>query len=133
MDSLLYFLWLLEQTFSGLLYIWPVTIGLILLLAFSVVGVLRKHKNEFRKSIKYLLVPLAGTIFILFLGTIYKDNPNMEFAVIFAVVYTTILSVISLYKTKAHLLLSVTSNALVLWFSFWSWFISAMSVSGNWL
>ena len=128
-----YFFWLAGQAWSALFYIWPITAGILVLLAIAFVFVIIKRRELLRQNMKFLPVPLAGTILILLAGTIIENKPAFEITALLSACLTVILSGISIYKTKSIWPVSVTSTVLIIWFSFWCLIISSRSILNGWI
>lgn len=133
MNPITYFFWLIEQASGGLFYIWPVTLGILIFAIVAFIFVLKTQKEAFQKNYKFLPVPLIGTVIILLVGVLFEKKENFIFTTYFAIGFTVLLAGISIYKSKNIWPIAVTSSLLILWFSFWCWFVSGMSITGDWL
>jgi len=133
MNRIAYYFWLIEQASGGLFYLWPVTLGILISAIVALIFVLRNRKEAFQKNYKYLAVPLIGTVIILMVGVLFEKKENFVFTSYLAAGLTVLLAGISTYKAKNIWPVSVSSSLFILWFSFWCWFVSLMSITGDWL
>ena len=133
MNPISYFFWLIEQASEGLFYIWPVTLGILILTTVAYIFVLRNRKEAFQKNYRYLPIPLVGTTIILLVGVLFEKKGDFVFAAYIAAGLTILLAGLSIYRLKDVWPVTVSSSLLILWFSFWCWFVSVMSITGDWL
>jgi hypothetical protein len=113
MKNISYFLWLIEQASGGLFYIWPITIGLLLLTFSIFVSTLKSKKEVFKKNLKFIPLPLFGPALILFFGTIFVEKPNFTFVAYSALGVTALLAGFSIYKAIGNRLFTVASLLLI--------------------
>jgi hypothetical protein len=133
MDRIKYMFWLIGQASGGISYLWPISIILLALIVFTLVLVIIKHRSEFRLKVRFLPLPLIGTLIILLLGSLFEEMPTFSPTLYAGTGITLLLAGIAIYKTKGIRALSISTTIFILWFSFWCWFVSAMSITGDWM
>lgn len=128
-----YSIWMVEQAFSGLLYLWPVT---ILLLTASTVGLivaLIKYPQKFRKTVALNLLPLLGTMAILASGAIFEKDEEFVFVPYLGGLLVIVLIGVAIFKQRNFLYAALPISAFLVWVSFWFWLVSVMSIIGDWM
>ena len=133
MKYIYYFFWLAGQAWRSLFYIWPVTAALSVLLVAALVFAVIRNRESLIKNMKFLPVPLAGTVMALLVGTVFENKAHFEWAASVSAGLTILLSGISIYKTKGIRALSITGAALILWFTSWCIAVSSVSIVSGWV
>jgi len=133
MDRVNYIFWLTGQASGGLSYLWPISIILISFTVFTLVLAITKHREEFRLKVKFTPLPLIGTLLLLVAGSVFEENPSLSSTLYIGIGITLLLAGFTIYKTKGIRPLSISTTIFILWFSFWCWFVSAMSITGDWM
>ncbi len=133
MDRINYIFWLAGQASGGLSYLWPISVILILFTVFTLVLAIIKHREEFRLKAKFTPLPLAGTLLLLITGSVFEKNPSLSSTLYIGTGITLLLAGFTIYKTKGIRAFSISTTTFILWFSFWCWFVSAMSITGDWM
>lgn len=132
MDNVSYTIWLVKQASSGLLYLWPVT---LLLLVFSMVAVARSRKNGYcipAKHVALMAAPVIGILLTTISGVFYRNQVDYVAFPYLGFILTVILAFLVIYKTKQWLVVGAV-ECLIIYIAFFFWFISVMSVSGDWI
>jgi len=141
MSTVNYFIWLADQALSGMLYIWPVSLAV--LIAFVIALVLN---NPFRKKhvdvrLSLLWIPLALTISILLSGTLLQNELQGASKVSEWPMYLILglyiahipLNGYLIYSLRGFRLVASATTALQVYISFWALFVAGMAISGDWL
>ncbi len=142
MSSTKYFFWLSKQALEGLLYAWQISLILILILLVTLIITFVIKKNPLQKQ---LLVPVFCTIFvpalIIFIGTIYRYENNYQAGISkWAAILGDITLPVQLllggyliYINEKYRLVVMSLTLLQIWFSYWAFFLSAMSITNHWI
>lgn len=141
MDIIKDFCWLFEQSVQGLLYCWQISLGL---LTFFLIALLLNNPfcpKNYQK--KYLLVCFGFIIpfLIIFIGTVMEHDgespvpapfwPQLLIIIIF--ILHLLFSGFVLYLFKGFRWFALSFCCIQTWFSFWTFFVASMSVTGDWL
>jgi len=133
MDHISNFIWLMKQASDGLFYGWPITIGLLVFTLYVFASAIKQKREAFIKILKFLPLPLVGTVLILISGIAFEEEPKYTFVVHTAFWATVLIAVILVYKALDTRKVALATSLLIVWYSFWCWFVSGMSVTGDWL
>jgi hypothetical protein len=140
-----YFLSLVRQTEDGLLFMWPVTAGLVCLLAAGLL-LSRPTAGRIRGGWTLQFVPFCAPFIILALGTIYVCENCSPSALgqgirhvwalhaLDAVLFAQLAGAVTLvWLAKERRWTASVIQMLALWCSSWASFIAGMSIAGAWL
>ena len=133
MQSIRYMIWLVEQALGGFLYFWPVTLILAGLCLMTLVLAKSKDPTACQNGIKFMLLPFIGTVVTVLIGTAFHEKPEFANMPSIGAFMVLALSGFCIYKTKEIWPASLATSCLIIWGSFWGWFVSVMSVTGDWL
>ncbi len=133
MNRISYIGWLAGQAVGGLTYIWPVTLGLVCLLAGSVFWDRSRARLRFSLRLFYLLLPSLGTLLILVLGSLFERQPTMVYLPYAGFGVAVVLAIFAGVILKRDWMTAVSVSLCLLWYSCWCWFVSVMSITGDWL
>lgn len=133
MNPISYFFWLADQASGGLTYIWQVTACIVVSCLISLIYVIKIRNEILLNQLKFIPLPIVGTLLILLVGVLFEKKEAFVFTTYLGVAVTIILIGLSIFKSKRAWPISVSSSAFILWFSFWCWFVSTMSITGDWL
>ena len=139
MNKLQQFIWLAQQAFEGLLFLWQITLVLVVL-----VGVASSYNFPFTTSRferKYLLVfsPLLFSIVILSIGSFFEHQSAgraSQFpAVLVEILFWLhlLLGAFIIYKLKGFRWFAASVILFEIWVGLACAFIVEMSVTGKWL
>ena len=140
MNQTQYFLWLAKQAAEGFIYAWPITV----LLIGSIFWAWRaqsKMKNTVPISIMvWALVPILLTLGILIVGVVYKNNsPLMSLSSslpgrlvdgLFLAHFPV--GAALMFRFKSYKWIFLTFSLFIFFSSFWAFFVSNCSISGDW-
>jgi len=126
-----YFIWLAEQAFDGILYVWPVSLILIVLLCLSLF--LDISKQRLRLTDFPCLYPLLGTVTILGMGTVYEKDEHLYYLPYVGFVFCLLLAVFVVIKLRRIWKTALAISLCILWYSLLCGFVSVMSITGDWL
>ena len=145
MSKWAYFLWLFRQAAEGPLYMWPITLGLLCLLAVAVVRI-RGKSGPLRGGWWLQLAPLCVPILTVMIGAFYaceNCSPSSlgqgvrhvwAMHTVDALLLVQVVGAGSLIKLAAgRRFMSSVLQALQLWCTFWASLVAGMSLSGDWL
>ena len=136
------YLWIASQAFYGLIYFWPVTLVLLILICATAIQYI--PRESFRLKLRHLLIfsPLLVIIGTLSLGVIlrhsYKDAgthpPSWPLVLVWILFWVQIpLAVFIGYKLKEIRWLAVAIITLEDWYALWCGFLADMCVTDDWL
>ena len=141
-----YFLSLLRQTADGLLYLWPITAGLVCLLTAGLLLSRRRAAARIRGGWWLQFVPFCAPLIVLALGTIYvceNCSPSSlgqgvrhvwALHAVDAVLFAQLAAAITLvWLARGRRWTASLIQMLALWCTFWASFIAGMSIAGDWL
>lgn len=124
------FLGLSGDVLDGLLYTWPITLILILLvIAAGVVGI-KRGANA--RQLCTPFVPFVAPVVLLALGVIFRNagNDQVLYGAIFGFL---VLAIYATWKAQGMRLYALAAVSLIAHITFWSAFVASMSISGDWL
>ena len=139
MEPIVYFLWMCEETISGLGYMPPVTMGLLTALIISIVinnpfSLIHYHRRNWL-AFSPALIPLAT----LMVGTIFRHHSG-DTPYSWAQYLNTALGIMHiplafflLWKLKGIRLFAIMTILFGAWCTYWAWILSAMSIYGDWI
>jgi hypothetical protein len=133
MNLLRYFAWLAGQAFDGLLYGWPISVCLIVVLATAMLIEVRSERLIGGSWIAEIAVPFAGPIYILICGTLLQKQRELWILPYVGVALTFALAAVCVYRCRAFWKTAAAISLCSLWFSLWCGFISVMSITGDWM
>jgi hypothetical protein len=125
--------WLSGQALSGLLYLWPVTLVLVSMLVLAVFRDYSGGRLKYGRRMFYLLLPAIGTFIILVMGSVFEHQPSMAYLLYVAFGVAVLLAITSVVVLRSAWMTSGSMSLCLLWYSFWCWFVSTMSITGDWL
>lgn len=132
MDNLTYTVWIIKQALSGLFYLLPVT---LLILVLTIIVGAKSHKKGYSfpaRHVIYMVVPVIGIILTTTAGVLFRNQDDYIALPTLGFILTLSLALIAIFKTKQWLLAGAV-ECLIVYIAYFFWFISAMSVSGDWL
>ena len=138
----MYFWWLARQAAGGLLVVWPVTLGILVWIAFGIRTFVSKSNPLPLSNWLLQLVPIVFPLCILALGAVFACPNCTPFFhrrhwagyAVDALTFGQLVSAVWLVnRTRGARSLSSALQALFLWYSLWAGFISGMSISGDWI
>lgn len=124
------FLGLSGDVLDGLLYTWPITLLLILLvIAAGVVGI-KRGANA--RQLCTPFAPLVAPVVLLVFGVMFGNTGNDQilYGAVFGFLF---LAVYAIWKAQGMRLYALAAVSLIAHITFWSAFVAAMSISGDWL
>ena len=133
MDNIAYTWWLLNQAAGGLFYLWPVTFVLIIWLVIALVTTRNHALRISRGGVGLMLAPTIGTIVTLLSGVVFERQTQFIVFPHIGFILVVTLSAFSIYRMRHQWQVPIAAAALALWVSFFAWFVSIMSVSGDWM
>ena len=135
MDGFLRFLWLLSQTFDVMVYLWPITLGLVLHIILATV---RSSSRQILKT-PNILVPILPTLLTLIVGGFAWHSGNRAGAAIFPEILVGLLfavqllaSIFVIIRQNGERWLATSVSLLFLWFALISQFIVGMALTNVW-
>ena len=141
MGRLQYTAWLAEQSFSSLVYCWPVT--LILAVGCLVTAVVKSpfRPFQFRARHSLILAPLLVSLLILVWGAVMEHPSDSQslaptwpsYVVLALVVAQLLTGIYVVCVMKGNRWFSAFAVALEQWFGLACAFVAGMSVTGDWL
>ena len=142
MDTASYFLWLGEQTLSGVRYSWFVALTLAAVL--SVVVIINNPYKKRPVQLQAILVwaPFLLSVAILAVGAMFRHDytqtpmkPSVwpEYTVIALFLAHLPIAGYFLYSMTKFRWFATTVSSLQIYLSFWASFVASMSVTGDWL
>lgn len=133
MDSLRYFGWLASEAFGGLLYLWSVSAGLLAILAAAVFVEGRSGRLRISDRIGFLALPFVGAVFILACGALFERQAELWPLPFAGLGFSFALAGLCVFRRRDIWMTASTVSLCSLWYSLWCSFVSAMSISGDWL
>ncbi len=133
MNRIHYMVWLAAQAADGLTYLWPVTLLFVSLVGCGLFWDVRSKRLEFDKRLFYLILPTTGVLLILLVGCLFEDEPNLAVLPSIGLGVGVLLAVITVIRLRPAWMTSISVSLCILWYSFWCFFVSGMSVTGRWL
>jgi len=137
MTPLEQYLWLSKQALSGALFCWPVTAAIAAAIALTV---WKSLATVTVGRALLLLTPFVAPLLLLLCGTVmehsdhHREAPMWPCLLVYAVFFGNFLcAAFVVWRTPGHRRLAVAGSALALWLTLWATFVSAMSVSGDWM
>ena len=135
-----YFLWLADQALGGLLYFWPLTLGLTVLVVATLVGVVRRRDLTVRNvlwSVTPVMIPAA----LIAWGVVFRDvglDDDLQLTWESRAVYALLLaqlpvSTVAVWRAVSARLFAAALSALIAHYSFWAAFVAGMSVTNDWI
>jgi hypothetical protein len=136
-------LWLGGQAFDGVLWLWYVSIPILIFFCLAVVWLIRS-KRTLSPAIKALiLLAVAGCFGILFMASVWHWDVEWGYHPEQTERPLNILSTFAILSLALSLLLvgfargqRIAATAIALpgiWFGFWCFFVAVMAISGQWL
>jgi hypothetical protein len=80
-----------------------------------------------------LLLPGIGVLLILLTGSLFERQPGLFYLPYIGFGVGVLLAVVTAVTLRPAWMTSISSSLCLLWFSFWCWFVSVMSITGDWL
>ena len=141
MDTASYFLWLGEQTFSGILYSW---FALTLIAIFCVVAIFNNPYKKRPVSPHTILIwaPFLLSVTILAVGALFRHDyaqtpvkPSVwpQYTVLALFLAHLPVAGYFLYSMQKFRWFAASVSSLQIYLSFWAAFVATMSVTGDWL
>ena len=136
--------WHASQAFEGLIYVWPVTLVLLLFICSTAINYIWVEK-KYRLSLRHIfifspLLVIIGTLSLgIFLRYSYIENPgtrppSMPHILVQILFWVQIpLAFFIGYKLKEIRWLAVAIITLEIWYALWCTFLADMSVTDDWL
>ncbi len=139
MNKVQQFFWLAQQAFEGLLFLWQITLVLIVL-----IGVAASYNFPFTSSRferKHLLVfsPLLLSIATLLIGSLFAHHSSGRASQFSAILVETLfwlhlpLGAFIIYNLKGFRWFAMSVILFEVWVGVACAFIAGMSVTGKWL
>ena len=134
-----YALWLVRNVADLLAYFWPITLGLLAVLA---VGCAQAaYRRQPIESALIWLIPLATVpLLLILLGTLLERSAEGAGAFHPAVLAVWAVALVNIpvvgylaYRARSNLALTTGAALLSLWITAAAWFPAVMSVTGDWL
>lgn len=140
MDSMGYFFWLAEQATSGLVYGWPLTVGLLVALAIGIATALKSGHRPWSGLLLWTALLCAFPLLILAAGTIWAGAEQhhstshwRSYSVFGLLLGGAVVAVVAVVRSRGSRLATSALAALVLWYSWWCSFVAGMSIVDDWL
>jgi len=138
MDRVQYFIWLSEQAASCAAHVGFVFPGLLVIVALALAVNSPFARSRYHHGNWLIFTPVLITFLILLVGTVFEYESGRSplfpqlLNVTLALLHLPILGLL-LRKLPGVRWFTAAANLLIMWCSWWAWFVSAMSVSGDWL
>lgn len=142
MDTTSYFLWLGEQTLSGVRYSWLVALAIsAAFCAAAIVNNPYKKKPVDSRTI-VLWAPILLPVAILAVGDIFRHDYTQnqakpsewpQYAVIGLFLAHLPITGYFLYSLRGFRWFATTVSLVQIYLSYWAAFVASMSVTGDWL
>lgn len=124
---------LAEQAWGAVAYMWPVSLGLLILAVAAVLADVIRKRIQVSRSIALLALPLCGPVAILVVGVLFEMHDTMESLPLFILAVVFVLCAWIVYRLRKSWMTAVACSLLVLWCSLCCAFVSGMSITGDWL
>ena len=129
MKPIQHFAWLAVQASDGLVYIWPVSVALFILLGVA----LFIDKKNLQRADFACLYPFLGTATILTIGTVLENTGKYYYFPYAGFVFCVLLSVYVIVRLRRIWMTALTTSLFILWYSLWCGLVSVMSITGDWM
>lgn len=134
MDFLTYTLWLFNQVFhAAALYFWPVTIPIVLALAFAIILDLKARREALLKRAPFICLPMLLPIAIIVVGSALENKTDYDTLPAVLFIGTCLLSIYTVAKNWHVRKSAIAANLLIIWIGLLAAFTSTMSISNDWL
>jgi hypothetical protein len=133
MKHLAYMEWLGKQAAGGLTYLWPVTLVLSVLVGAALFWDFSYTRLKFGRRSLFLLLPSMGIVFTLLVGTLFERQPSLVYLAYVGFGAGVLLAVVAAFVLRPAWRSSISISLTLLWYSLWCWFVSVMSITGDWL
>ena len=134
------FFWLAEQTLQVLLFLWPVSCGLLVFITITSVRRFPFTPSEFRTKYLTVFSPFILSILLLVVGDLLAYNRETYEAPMLGVILTNFVfwlhvpvSFAVIYSLKGHRWFAASVELLAFWTGMAAVFIAGMAVTGKWL
>jgi hypothetical protein len=125
--------WIAGQAFSGFGYNLPISIGLIVLVLLAATSDLRKGRFVRDRRLWLLSLPVLAVLALLITGAVFERMPRLVFLPYLEMILCVIFAGIAVWRCRVMWRTSAALSAFLLYFGFWCWFVSVMSITGDWL
>lgn len=140
MNQIQYFLWLVTQTLEGFIYAWPITVLLIGSIFWAWRYQLKRENIVPVYVIGWALFPIILTTGILITGVVYKSSSSLmslksswpELLVDGLFLAHIPVGVALMIRFKSYKWILLTFSLFFFFSSFWAFFVSNCSISGDW-
>lgn len=138
MSRIHYFVWLSGQAADGITYLWFISLGLLVALLVAVVLNSPFRRGRYHPRNWLSLSPALITFAILVVGTTFEYNSEKSVSwpqflnIALGILHLPALGIL-LWRLPGIRWFTAAVNFLIMWCSWWAWFVSAMSISGDWL